>query len=77
MKKVVSISLVGILLIIVTVFAVAGAEKFREVPLSWILDLEEKLAKPWTPAGPNGEPITAAADLALTKAEKDAIRKQE
>jgi ribose transport system substrate-binding protein len=48
--------------------------KFREVPLSWILDLEEQLSTPWTPAGPNGEEIMAAADLELTEAQKRAIR---
>jgi len=74
MRKVLAISVVGVLLVAVAAFMVAGAGKFREVPLSWILDLEEKLATPWTPAAPNGEAITAAADVALTNAEKATIR---
>jgi ribose transport system substrate-binding protein len=44
--------------------------KFREVPLSWILDLEEELsAHIMTPAGPNGESITPASALNLSDAE--------
>lgn len=77
MRKVVTIGLVGILLVAIAAFTVAGAGKFRDVPLSWILDLEEKLATPWTPAGPNGEAITAAADVALTAAEKAKIAKMD
>ena len=44
--------------------------KFREVPLSWILDLEEKLSTPLTPGGPAGESATTAAALELTDQEK-------
>ena len=40
--------------------------KFREVPLDWILDLEEELAVPWTPGGPEDEPVLGAAQLILT-----------
>jgi len=51
------------------------AGKFREVPLSWILDLEEQLRnKIMTPGGPAGEPITSAAVLELSDAEKKAAQ---
>ncbi len=44
--------------------------KFRVVPLSWILDLEEQLrGNIMTPGGPAGEPITSAAILELSAAE--------
>lgn len=43
--------------------------KFREVSLDWILDLEEELAVPWTPGGPEDEPVLGAAELELTAAQ--------
>ena len=43
--------------------------KFREVPLGWIISLEENLATPWTPYGPAGETLKSAADLTLTDEE--------
>lgn len=50
--------------------------KFREVPLSWILDWEEKLrANIMTPAGPAGEPVTSAKKLELSPQEIEAARK--
>jgi ribose transport system substrate-binding protein len=55
--------------------AKAGKAKFREVPLSWILDWEEKLrANVMTPAGPEGEPVTSAKKLDLSRQEIDAAR---
>ncbi|MFW6181687.1 MAG: substrate-binding domain-containing protein [Spirochaetota bacterium] len=49
---------------------VVREEKFREVPLSWILDLEEELSENiLTPEGPNGEPITSAERLELSDEE--------
>jgi len=47
-----------------------AAGKFREIPLEWIMSLEENLSTPWTPGGPAGEPITTATVLELTEAEK-------
>lgn len=45
-------------------------EKFREVPLTWILDLEEHLSENiLTPEGPNGEPVTSASALDLSDTE--------
>jgi len=50
--------------------------KFREVPLSWILDLEEQLRENiMTPGGPAGEPITSAKKLDLSQAELEAAQK--
>ena len=73
MRKVLLVCLVSVLIASVGVLSL-GAEKFRAVPLTWILDLQQKLAKPWTPSGPNGEPVMSAANLQLTAAEKQAAR---
>lgn len=49
--------------------------KFREVPLTWILDLEEKLKnKIMTPSGPAGESITPASKLELSQEELAAAK---
>jgi len=52
--------------------------KFRDVPLSWILDWEEKLRENiMTPAGPEGEPITSARELILSPEEIKSAMKLE
>ena len=82
-KKIVPVILLG-----VVVFFLLGAGeaergepaegKFREVPLSWILDWEEKLRESiMTPSGPEGEPITSAKQLKLSPAEIKAAREME
>ena len=73
MRRLLTMVLLGALVVGIATTGALG-QKFRDIPLSWILDLEEQLSTPWTPAGPNGEAILAAADLALTAAQKDAIR---
>jgi ribose transport system substrate-binding protein len=74
MRRVFTVALLSILALGIIATAGFAQGKFREIPLSWILDLEERLATPWTPAGPNGEKILAAADLKLSAAEKNTIR---
>lgn len=50
--------------------------KFRTVPLSWIVKLENKLqSNIMTPHGPNGEKITSPAALKLSSKELKAARK--
>lgn len=70
------IAAVAALLVAGTPESAKAAEKeakFRKVPLSWILDMEEKLRENiMTPAGPAGEPITSAKKLKLSQAEKTA-----
>ena len=74
MRKLVMTLILGVLVIGMVGTTALAQGKFRDVPLSWILDLEEQLATPMTPAGPNGEEIMAAADLELTEAQKNAVR---
>ncbi len=82
-KKIVPVILVGF-----AVFFLLGAGevergepsagKFREVPLSWILDWEEKLREGiMTPSGPEGEPIVSAKQLELSPAEIKAAQAME
>jgi len=77
MRKLLTIAVLGLLVAGMFGAAALAQGKFREIPLSWILDLEESLATPWTPAGPNGEAIMSAADLELTAAQKRAIREMD
>lgn len=53
-----------------------GAEqngKFKEIPLEWILELQEKLANNvMTPGGPNNEKVLSAEALSLTPEEIEA-----
>lgn len=74
MRKFSTAVIVGVLIIGIMGIVAFGQVKFRDIPLSWILDLEEQTVSPWTPAGPNGEEITSAADLALTAAQLNTIR---
>ena len=74
MRKLVMTLILGVLVIGMVGTTALAQGKFRDVPLSWILDLEEQLATPMTPAGPNGEEIMAATDLELTEAQKNAVR---
>lgn len=71
-----------VLSILCLLFFAAGGEgigaqegKFREVPLSWIQDLAQRLQENiLTPAGPNGEPVTTASVLQLTPEQMQAAR---
>jgi ribose transport system substrate-binding protein len=79
-KKKVLKRLLPIVLACVAIFLFVGAGtptseqpagKFRDVPLSWILDLEEQFKNNiMTPGGPAGEPVTSASVLELSDAEK-------
>ncbi|OPZ93138.1 MAG: D-allose transporter subunit [Firmicutes bacterium ADurb.Bin419] len=55
-----------------------GAEensKFKEIPLEWILELQEKLAaNVMTPGGPNNEKVLSADALSLTPEEIEAAK---
>ncbi|HSV32003.1 MAG TPA: substrate-binding domain-containing protein [Atribacteraceae bacterium] len=52
--------------------------KFREIPLEWITELEEKLATTiFTPHGPNGETVMGAEVLKLTPEEIEEARQLE
>lgn len=62
---------VAAVLILIPSLAGLGAQKFREIPLGWILDLEEQLSTIMTPAGPNGEPVQAAKTLELSSDEAE------
>jgi len=77
MKKWVPVLLVLLLCLMPALLFAGGGkkeavreDKFREVPLSWILDLEEELGENiLTPEGPNGESITPASVLELSESE--------